>query len=81
MAHRASERQAPERQAAPARNATPAAQPLLALQRTAGNAALGQFLSRSRARHLARCGTASCGCAACSSAPPLSEDEDLAAER
>jgi hypothetical protein len=81
MAQHASERQASERQAAPARSAPPAVAPLLALQRTAGNAALGQYLSRSRARHLARCGTAACGCAACSTAPPLREDEDMAAER
>ena len=71
-AKEATERQAPS---APARSA-PRAQPLLALQRAAGNAALGQYLRRSRARHVARCGGGSCGCAACSTAAPVRRPED-----
>jgi hypothetical protein len=63
-----------QRQAAPARAATPVVQPLLALQRSAGNAALGQYLSRSRARHVARSATAACGCPACASGPAVHED-------
>lgn len=75
MAHHIPAKQDAQRQAAPARSATPpAVQPLLALQRSAGNAALGQYLSRSRARHVARSATAACGCAACSTAPPMHED-------
>jgi hypothetical protein len=62
--------------AAPATPAPAAKQPLLALQRSAGNAAVGSYLRQTRARHLARCGSGHCGCAACSAGTAHAEDED-----
>jgi hypothetical protein len=61
---------------APATPAPAAKQPLLALQRSAGNAAVGAYLRQTRARHLARCGGGHCGCAACSGGTAQGVDED-----